>query len=138
MLPEVGNPLRERFRLSILGRVRGPSPDEDRAGRSGRRLGSRMASALACALAGFAAVTAASAGGFSEPYKALVMTTGDNSELTDHLDIANTEGAGATAVMSLRLSNVSAGDRIRVSSEFQVTTDCLNAAGRCSNYEDGV
>jgi len=97
-----------------------------------------MASALACALAGFAAVTAASAGGFSEPYNALVMTTGDNSELTDHLDIANTEGAGATAVMSLRLSNVSAGDRIRVSSEFQVTTDCLNAAGRCSNYEDGV
>jgi hypothetical protein len=96
-----------------------------------------MATALACALAVLAAVTA-SAGGFSEPYKALVMTTGDNSELTDHLDITNTKGANATTVMSLPLSNVKAGDRLRVSSEFQVTTDCLNAAGRCSNYEDSA
>jgi hypothetical protein len=92
---------------------------------------------MAIALAVLAAVTA-SAGGFSEPYKALVMTTGDNSELTDHLDITNTKGANATTVMSLPLSNVKAGDRLRVSSEFQVTTDCLNPAGRCSNYEDSA
>ena len=66
------------------------------------------------------------------------MTTGDNSELTDHLDITDAQGASAATVMSLPLSNVRAGDRLRVSSEFQVTTDCLNAAGRCSNYADGA
>ena len=107
----------------------------DRVRRTARLLRGRTALALACALAVLAAV-AASAGGFSEPYRALVMTTGDDSELTDHLDITNTQGASPTAVMSLPLSDVAAGDRLRVSSEFQVTTDCINAAGRCSNYAD--
>ncbi len=106
-------------------------------GRGPRRLSGQIAIALACTVAVLAAL-AASAGGFSEPYKALVMTTGDNSELTDHLDITDAQGASAATVMSLPLSNVRAGDRLRVSSEFQVTTDCLNAAGRCSNYADGA
>jgi hypothetical protein len=96
-----------------------------------------MAIALACALVVVSAV-ATSAGGFSEPYSTLVSTSGDNSELTDRLAITNTQGAGAKAVMSLPLSNVHAGDRLKVSSEFQVTTDCLNSAGHCGHYADGA
>src|SRR5215208_3715901 len=96
-----------------------------------------MAIAFACAVAVLVAV-AATAGAFSEPYKALVSTTGDKSERTDHLDITNTQGAAPQAVMSLPLSSVKAGDRLKVSSELEVTTDCIDSAGHCGHYSDGA
>jgi hypothetical protein len=96
-----------------------------------------MAIAFACAVALLVAI-AATAGAFSEPYKALVSTSGDKSERTDHLDITNAQGAAPKAVMSLPLSRVQAGDRLKVSSELEVTTDCIDSAGHCSHYSDGA
>jgi hypothetical protein len=109
--------------------------------RRSRRRSGRLAIAFACAAAVLVAV-AASAGAFSEPYKALVSTSGDRSELTDHLDITSTPGftdpARPAVVMSLPLSPVQANDRLKVSSELEVTTDCIDSAGHCSHYSDGV
>jgi hypothetical protein len=87
----------------------------------------------------FAAV-AASAGAFNSDkgYQVLVKTTGNNSELTDHLDITSAQGTAPKVVMSLDLPRLQAGDHVKISSELEVTTDCINAGGNCITYDDGL
>jgi hypothetical protein len=88
--------------------------------------------ASAGALAVFA-IVAASAGAFNsgQPYKVTVSTTGNNSELTDRLQMGTAPGVDPTVsgahpktVMSLPVPNLQAGDQLKVSSELEVTTDC--------------
>ena len=89
-----------------------------------------MTGALAVALF---AIVATSAGAFNsgQPYKVLVSTTGNNSELTDRLKMGtapgvdpSVSGAYPKTVMSLPVPNLQAGDQLKVSSELEVTTDC--------------
>jgi hypothetical protein len=101
----------------------------------------RMAVAIASVAVVAFTVAAASAGAFTydqSPYKVLVKTTGNNSELTDHLDITSTQGVGPKVVMSLKLPSLLAGDRVNVTSELEVTTDCIDSSGHCGRYADGA
>jgi hypothetical protein len=98
---------------------------------------------IAVALAGAVgvalfAIVAASAGAFNsdEPYKALVKTK-DNAEQTDYLDITQTQGESPKVVMSLQPPSLSAGDRLNLSSELEVTTDCFQNPDHCALYSDG-
>jgi hypothetical protein len=77
------------------------------------------------------AATSASAFNSGQPYKVLVSTTGNNSELTDRLKMGTAPGVDPTisgaypkTVMSLPVPNLQAGDELKVSSELEVTTDC--------------
>jgi hypothetical protein len=113
---------------------RGLTPRVER--RSRRRLAVALASLAAVVL--FAALaTSAGAFNYDQGYKVLVSTTGNHSELTDHLDITATQGQSPTVVMSLRLPSLLAGDRLDIGSELEVTTDCLNSGGHCGRYADG-
>ena len=81
-----------------------------------------------------AATGAASAGTYGQPDKALVATTGNNSELLPTLEIHTAPGIGPRVVMSLpswRLGSLEMGDRLRTSAELEVTTDCLAQEARC-------
>jgi hypothetical protein len=107
--------------------------------------------ALAGALTVFA-IVAASAGAFNsgQPYKALVSTTGNNSELTDRLKMGTASGVDPSipgaypkTVMSLKVPNLLPGDQLKVSSELEVTTDCSDPSsdhciGTAYNYNPVV
>ena len=107
--------------------VRGPSAPEECKGRW-------RAIAIAVGLA--TAVVAASAGaaGFSQPERVWVTTTGNHSERVSTLDVSTDPGGPRTVVMSLgpdTLKGLRLGDRLKASSELEVTTDCLIASPRC-------
>jgi hypothetical protein len=107
----------------------------------GRCLPGRRLATIASAAAIVVFAGAASAGAFTydqSPYKVLVKTTGNNSELTDHLDITSTQGASPKVAMSLRLPSLLAGDRVNVNSELEVTTDCIDSTGHCGRYAEGA
>jgi len=77
----------------------------------------------------------AGAGTYSDPDRVLVATTGNDSELVTTLDITPTPGVAPAVVMSLppsELGALTAGDRLRPSSELEVTTDCLSAETGCT------
>ena len=82
------------------------------------------------------AVTAgiAQAGSFRQPDRVLVSTTGNHSELVKTLQVTTTPGAAKQVVMSLPPSELGAlrtGERLRASSEVEVTTDCEVQSARC-------
>lgn len=63
-----------------------------------------------------------------------VSTTGDNSELIDRIPITKRAGTKPRVVMSLgpdRLPTLQSGDRLRVSSEVQLTVNCDVKSPRC-------
>jgi hypothetical protein len=63
-----------------------------------------------------------------------VSTTGNNSELVDRIPITKRSGVGRRVVMSLgpdRLHTLRSGDRLRVSSEVQLTVNCDVKSPRC-------
>src|SRR5215211_8991389 len=98
-----------------------------------RRVASPLGVAAAIALLGILAASAG-AGTYGQPDRVLVATTGNDSELVTTLDITPTPDAAPAVVMSLPpggLGNLMAGDRLRPSSELEVTTDCLSADPSC-------
>ena len=98
-----------------------------------RRVASPLGVAAAIALLGILAASAG-AGTYGQPDRVLVATTGNDSELVTTLDITPTSDAAPAVVMSLPpggLGNLMAGDRLRPSSELEVTTDCLSADPSC-------
>jgi hypothetical protein len=97
---------------------------------------SRRGAALAGGLAAAFLITiAASAGAhsFDQPDRVLVATSGSHSELVSTVDIGTAAGQGGTVVMSLPLDGfgLASGDRLKASSEAEVTTDCQIEAPRC-------
>ncbi len=86
-----------------------------------------LASALVAGIAG-----SAGAHSFDQPDKALVSTTGNNSELVQTVNIGTAPGQG-TVVMSLAPSGqpLLSGDGLKPSSELQVTTDCSAPLDKC-------
>jgi hypothetical protein len=102
-----------------------------------RRLAVASGGAIAVALV---ATVAGSAGAHSydQPDRVLVSTTGSQSELVTNLAIGTEPGQGQKVVMSLpcptgsscdpsdKLASLLAGDRLKASSELEVTTDCIN------------
>jgi hypothetical protein len=88
-------------------------------------------SALAAGLAG--ASTGASEGGERDP-RVRVATTGNNSERVKTIPITRVPGAEKRVVMSLgpkRLPDLIRGDRVRVTAELSVTTECYTPQPRC-------
>ena len=72
--------------------------------------------------------------GDEERDRVRVSTTGDNSELVDRLPITKRPGIKRRVVMSLgpdRLPTLESGDRLRVSSEVQLTVNCDVKSPRC-------
>jgi hypothetical protein len=83
-------------------------------------------------LAGLVAATAAAVGG--QPPQVRVATTGNQSELVQTLPITPRPGGEERVVMSMgphRLPSLIAGDRLRVTAEFQVTGNCRSRGPRC-------
>lgn len=88
----------------------------------------------AVAVAVAVAAGIAQAGTFSQPKRVLVSTTGDHSELVKKLQVTTTPGAAKQVVMSLSpsvLGRLRTGERLRASSEVEVTTDCEVQSARC-------
>jgi len=82
------------------------------------------------------AITAgmAEAGSFRQPDRVLVSTTGNHSELVKTLQVTPAPGTAKQVVMSLPPSELGAlrtGERLRASSEVEVTTDCEVQSTRC-------
>jgi hypothetical protein len=95
--------------------------------------GGGIVAAIAVAALAIAAGLA-QAGTFSQPKRVLVSTTGDHSELVRKLNVTTTPGAAKRVVMSLppsELGRLRTGDRLRASSEVEVTTDCEVQSDRC-------
>ena len=91
-----------------------------------------LGAAAAIALAAIAG--SAGARGYSQPERVRVATTGNRSELLSTIDISPVPGVGRQVVMSLspgELRRLRSGDRLRASSELEVTTDCLSQSPRC-------
>jgi hypothetical protein len=98
------------------------------------RVVAAIAGLLAVALLAIV-VRSAGAHDLEQPDRVLVATTGDNSERVATLDIGTTPGANKEVVMSLtpdKLPRLKRGDRLNVSSELMVTTDCLAEGPGCS------
>lgn len=88
-------------------------------------------SALAAGLAGASA--GASEGGERDP-RVRVVTTGNNSERVKTMPITRVTGAEKRVVMSLgprRLPDLIRGDRVRITAELGVTTECYTLQPRC-------
>lgn len=97
---------------------------------TGPRLAAVM-SALAAAIAGASA--GASEGGERDP-RVRVATTGNQSERVKTMPITRAPGAEKRVVMSLgprRLPDLVRGDRVRITAELRVTTECYTLQPRC-------
>jgi hypothetical protein len=96
---------------------------------SGRTI--KACAALAVATVAIAAGVA-QAGSFSQPERVLVSTSGNHSELVRKLPVTTAPGAESRVVMSLPPSGrLRGGERLRTSSELEVTTDCEIQSPRC-------
>jgi hypothetical protein len=101
------------------------------AGSSGRRRVAAIGLAACCALAAPAPAGAQPARGGPV---VRVATTGNSSELVKTLPITRRPGAAERVVMSMgprTLPDLQAGDRVRITAEFQVTGDCGHPDPRC-------
>jgi hypothetical protein len=81
-----------------------------------------------------AAAAPATAADGAERDRVRVSTTGNNSELVDRIPITKRAGVKRRVVMSLgpdRLHTLRSGDRLRVSSEVQLTVNCDVRSPRC-------
>ncbi|MGH2960738.1 MAG: hypothetical protein ACRDL3_00885 [Solirubrobacterales bacterium] len=88
---------------------------------------------VVCALA-VASPIVASAAAQGEGGRVLVATTGNNSELRTAVPISRSSGKKPRVVMSLGPAGVPSldgGDRLKVTSELEVTTDCHEKSARC-------
>jgi hypothetical protein len=87
-----------------------------------------------CALAvGFPPILG-SAGGQTGTDHVLVATTGNESELRNRVPIGQFAGQKPRVVMSMGpggLPSLSGGDKLQVTAELEVTTDCLEKSTRC-------
>jgi hypothetical protein len=81
------------------------------------------------------ALGAAAAGGLGfESATVLVSTTGDHSELRQTVPITKRAGKARRVVMSMgpsRLPSLAAGDRLHLTAELEVSTDCPARSPRC-------
>jgi hypothetical protein len=87
---------------------------------------------LSAAAAGL--VLAAGIAWAAEPPQVRVATTGNGSERVKTLPITRRAGAASRVVISMgphRLPSLEAGDRLRVTAEFQVTGNCRARGPRC-------
>jgi hypothetical protein len=90
--------------------------------------------AAVVAVLAYAIPAIAAAGLVSEPEKADLITTGNDSELIDSVPIATAPGLADRVAMSLgpeELPRLEAGDRVRVGAEVQVSTTCVERGPRC-------
>ncbi len=84
--------------------------------------------------AAVAALAAAGLAGAATPPQVRVATTGNGSERVETLSITPRPGAAKRVVISLgphRLPDLAAGDRLRITAEFQVTGNCRSRGPRC-------
>jgi hypothetical protein len=99
------------------------------------KVGRRGSRAIAVAIAAVAlGAGVARAGTFSQPDRVLVSTSGDHSEQVKTLPVTTAAGAAKEVVMSLppsSLGSLRTGERLRASSELEVTTDCDVQSTRC-------
>jgi hypothetical protein len=99
------------------------------------RIGLRtVALAVVCALAAGFPPVLDSASAQNGTDHVLVATTGNQSELRDRVPIGQFAGQKPRVVMSLApeaLPSLSSGDRLKVTAELEVTTDCLDKGTRC-------
>ena len=91
---------------------------------------------MASVLAGGVAVQAAASSSADETRKprVRVTTTGNESERIKILPITRESGAEKRVVMSLgpsRLPDLARGDRVRITAELMVTTNCVKPVPRC-------
>lgn len=107
-------------------------------GNSTRRRDAGGAAAVAvAALALLAGAGGPPDGIVGESSKVLVSTTGDHSELYKTVPITKRPGRGRRVVMSMgpaQLPSLQTGDRLRVTAELQVTTDCLVHSRECVGH----
>jgi hypothetical protein len=99
-----------------------------------RRLAAAASVAAAIALALALTGAAALAGTFGGFATFLVGTTGDQSELVRTVRITKQPGVSQRVAMSMtpnRLPDLQSGDQVRVTAEFEVTTDCLRKSTHC-------
>jgi hypothetical protein len=89
---------------------------------------------LAVLLAALAVALPATAGAQGNSPKVLVTTTGNDSELRRTIPITKKSGKKPRVALSLGPSQVPSlrsGDRLKTTSELQVTTDCYEKSARC-------
>jgi hypothetical protein len=95
----------------------------------------RAAIATATAAAASLILTAGAAGGpSSESATVLVSTTGDHSELVRSVRITNPTERARRVVMSMgpsQLPSLAPGDRLHLTAELEVSTDCPRPSFRC-------
>jgi hypothetical protein len=95
---------------------------------------SRLAAATSALAAGLAGASAeATEGGERDP-RVRVTTTGNQSERVKAIPITRVRGAEKRVVMSLgprRLPDLIRGDRVRITAELGVTTECYTPQPRC-------
>jgi hypothetical protein len=97
------------------------------------------AAAIVIALLALSTSAAAAPGGPAPPVgervpEVRVATSGNESERSETLRITKRAGAAKKVVISLgpnRLPDLARGDRVRITSELQVTTDCNTPGPRC-------
>src|ERR671929_156917 len=97
------------------------------SGAGRRRVSLRAAIAGALAVGALGAFSADGSIAADEDASVRVATTGNGSELVKTLPITPKRGADKEVVMSLRpgtLPGLAAGDRLRLTSEFQITVNC--------------
>jgi len=98
----------------------------------GRRL--RAAVAAATAVASLILAAGAAGGPTSESATVLVSTTGDHSEIVRSVRITKPAERARRVVMSMgrsQLPSLQAGDRLHLTAELEVSTDCPRPSPRC-------